>query len=111
MRTRSLRNLSLNKLRSELIQNKKSKEREVLAIIKGVKEIKQKVDNYTKREYELYLEAKERYEPTLKRESTKWFFVNKKLIHDLQSKIEEHAPPNFFKLTGPLSYYLTAPLP
>ena len=68
MRTRSLRSLSLNKLRSELIQNKKWIEREASALAEELREIKRKVDSYTKKKYELYLEAKERYGPTLKRE-------------------------------------------
>jgi 5-methylcytosine-specific restriction endonuclease McrA len=70
-------------------------EMEASAVAEELVEIKRKVDGYTKKKYDLYLEAKERSGPTLKRELNKWFFVDKKLINDLQSKIEEHAPPDF----------------
>jgi hypothetical protein len=102
MRTRSFRNLSLNKLRSELIQNKKWKEEEASKVEKDFGEIRRQVNSYSKEKYKLYLEAKGKYEPTLRKELDRWFLGNKKLIHDLQSKIEEHAPPNFL---NPLRYY------
>jgi len=110
MRTRSIRNLSLSKLRSELIQNEEWQKREKRAIAIEVDNIKRKVDSYTKKKYELYLEAKWKYEPTLKKELDRWFFRDKKLIQDLQSKIEEHAPPSFDQ-PWPLSLYLPGPQP
>jgi 5-methylcytosine-specific restriction endonuclease McrA len=86
----------LNKLRSELIQNKTWKEREISAIKKEFGEIRRKVDSYTQEKYKLYLRVKESYGNDLERELNRWwFFQNKQLIHDLQSKIEEYAPPVF----------------
>ena len=97
MRTRSLRNLSLNKLRSEIIQNNTWKEREISTIKKEFGEIRQKVDSYNQNKYKLYLQAKESYGKDLERELNRWWFLqNKQLIHDLQSKIEEYAPPVFY---------------
>ena len=96
MRTRSLRSLSLNKLRSEIIQNNTWKEREISTIKKEFGEIRQKVDSYNQNKYKLYLQAKESYGKDLERELNRWWFLqNKQLIHDLQSKIEEYAPPVF----------------